>query len=169
LAIRKVPNENSPRSKLSSRSRWRKSPPWPVEKAVGSSVTPSASTVPSSNARWRSALVLPQYAKLTLTLVGDRPATVQLTVTEKPRRGSPYPPRTTLRTDLLGEAAGAVLGSPPGEGYHQDQNRGRLLLEAGADPDVTERARRERAERAARSGPPFSRSPSADPRIARPR
>ena len=91
------------------------------------------------------------------------------TVTEQPRRGSPYPPRSILRSDLLGEAAGAVLGSPPGEDYHQDQNRGGLLQEAGADPEVTERARRERAERAARSGPPFSRSPSADPRIARPR
>lgn len=91
------------------------------------------------------------------------------TVTQKPQRGSPYPPRSTLRTDLLGEAAGAVLGSPPGEGHHQNQNRGALLQEAGADPEVTERAKRERAERAAKSGPPFSRSPSADPRQARPR
>lgn len=96
--------------------------------------------------------VMPEGDALEAALDELRKVATEVT---QPGRWSPYPPRRTLRTDLLGQAAGAIAGSPDRDQH--DEVRVELLRLAGADADEMEKARQERAERAQRSGPPFSR------------
>jgi hypothetical protein len=78
------------------------------------------------------------------------------TVAEKPHRGALHTPATTLRTDMLGEVAGILLGSAPTDHPEKHLHGAELLREAGADEDAVQQWIPVGRERAASGGPAFS-------------
>jgi hypothetical protein len=90
------------------------------------------------------------------------------TVTDKPRRGSVHPPRAILRTDLLGQVAGILLGAATDSTRQRAEIAADLLRDAGAEEDVIQRWIPEGRDRMERSGPAFSRAEPVAPPWATP-
>ncbi|GAA2615111.1 hypothetical protein SMC26_25335 [Actinomadura fulvescens] len=79
------------------------------------------------------------------------------TVTERSRRGSPHPPKSVVRFDLMAEVAGILRGGAVGADREQRLIAAELLIDAGADPEEVEKWVPEGLRRALGGGAPFSR------------
>lgn len=78
------------------------------------------------------------------------------TVTEKTRHGSVHQPRSTLRTDLLAEIAGTLIGFAPDDHPQHNLIAADLLREAGADEEVVQQWVPVGRKRREGGGPAFS-------------
>ncbi|MFI0406564.1 hypothetical protein [Actinomadura sp. 3N508] len=81
------------------------------------------------------------------------------TVRAKPRRRSVHPPAETLRTDLLGQVAGILLGTAPSAHPEKHLIGVELLRDAGADAEQVQRWILIGLERAGSGGPPSTDAP----------
>lgn len=80
------------------------------------------------------------------------------TVTEQPQRGSLRQPRSTLRTDLLAEAAGLLIGFASDDHPEHHLIAADLLRDAGADEATIQEWIPVGRERRKSGGPAFSKS-----------
>ena len=80
------------------------------------------------------------------------------TVTEEPKRGSLHQPRSEVRTDLLAETAGILLGFAPDDHPQHHQIAADLLRDAGADEAAIQKWIPVGRERREAGGPAFSKS-----------
>jgi hypothetical protein len=85
------------------------------------------------------------------------------TVTEEPKCGSLHQPRSEVRTDLLAETAGILLGFAPDDHPEHHRIAADLLREAGADEDAVQQWIPVGRERRETGGPAFSK-PSEPPK-----
>lgn len=80
------------------------------------------------------------------------------TVTEEPKRMSLHRPRSEVRTDLLAETAGILLGFAPDDHPEHHQIAADLLRDAGADEATIQKWIPVGRKRRKGGGPAFSKS-----------